>query len=211
MAKLRKVIAVVLVIGLFAAGIFLGVGVSRRFGLGATEQRFNTPALLKEIQTLSELVTVKYVIEKVEVWTDPPQTLLGQFFAGDNHILLLAHGIVKAGVDLSEIKPEDLQVVDKKLVIRLPAPQITDAYLDDKETKVIERTTGFLRAFDKDLEQNIRRIAVQDIRNAAARGGILKDADERARTQLKNFLKQMGFEEVEFRAPEKPEVVLPAS
>jgi hypothetical protein len=38
-----------------------------------------------------------------------------------------------------------------------------------------------LRSFDKDLEQNARKQAVEDINRAARNGGILKDADERAR------------------------------
>jgi hypothetical protein len=206
MAKTRRGIATLLVIGLFAVGIFFGVKLARWMGSRPTGPLYNTPAIIQQVQTLSELVTVKYVLEKVEVWNDPPQNLLGQFFAGDNRILLLAHGVVKAGVDFSQFKPEDLQITGRKIVIHMPAARITDAYLDDGETKVIERTTGFLRTFDKDLEQNIRRTAVEDIRRAAGRGGILKDADERARTQLKDFFQRMGFEQVEFRTGGSPEV-----
>ena len=40
----------------------------------------------------------------------------------------------------------------------------------------------------------------EDIRRAARNGGILKDADERARAQLTSFFRQMGFEKIEFRA-----------
>jgi len=64
----------------------------------------------------------------------------------------------------------------------------------------VERNTGFLRAFNKDLEQTARQNAVEDIRRAARTGGILKEADERARAQLKHLFQQLGLE-VEFRAP----------
>jgi hypothetical protein len=158
---------------------------------------YDTPVLLQQVQTLSELVTVKYVVEKIEIWDDPPSGWR-QFVAGDNRILLLARGVVKAGVDFRQLKPEDLKVQGKTLWINLPQARITDAYLDDKETKVIERSTGFLRSFDKDLEQNVRRTAVDDMRQSASRGGILKDANDRARTQLASFFHQMGFERVEF-------------
>ena len=63
---------------------------------------------------------------------------------------------------------------------------------------MIERTTGLLRYFDKDLEQKARKNAVEDIQHAARDGGILKDADVRARAQLTLLLKQLGFESVEF-------------
>jgi hypothetical protein len=90
-------------------------------------------------------------------------------------------------------------VSGKKIAIKLPPPQITDAYLDDKQTQVIERTTGLLRVFDKNLEQTARQNAIDDIRRAARNSGILKDAEERARAQLTSLCRRLGFEEVEFR------------
>ncbi|HTV76057.1 MAG TPA: DUF4230 domain-containing protein, partial [Candidatus Baltobacteraceae bacterium] len=76
---------------------------------------------------------------------------------------------------------------------------ITDAYLDDTQTKVIDNTTGLLREFDKNLEQDARADAVDDIRRAARTDGILDDADSRAKLELELFLKEAGFEQVEFR------------
>jgi len=177
--------------------LWVGWRVGRRADVQGPRRMYDTPVLLQQVQTLSELVTVKYVVEKVEIWDDPPSGWR-QFVAGDNRILLLARGVVKAGVDFRELKPEDLKVNGKTLWINLPSARVTDAYLDDKETKVIERSTGFLRSFDKDLEQNVRRTAVDDMRTAALRGGIVKDANDRARTELAGFFHAMGFERVEF-------------
>ena len=187
---------------LLVAGILLGLGISRLIRPRYAGAYYNTPILLKEVQTLSQLVTVKYVMERAVVWDDPPKSLLGQMFAGENHILLLANGIVKAGVDLSKLAPGDLRVEGDRVVIQLPPARITDAYLDDSQTKVIERTTGFLRSFDKNLEQRIRNNAVQDLRRAAWRNGILRDADERARAQLKALFNGMGFKQVDFVPPD---------
>jgi Protein of unknown function (DUF4230) len=185
------------VIALLLIGLYFGSKLPRWFGSRGARREYDTPVLLEQVQTLSELVTVKYVVEKIEIWDDPPSGWR-QFVAGDNRILLLARGVVKAGVDFHQLKPEDLKVQGKTLWIKLPSARVTDAYLDDKETKVIERTTGFLRSFDKDLEQNVRLTAVNDMRQSALRGGIVKDANERARTQLTSFFHLMGFERVEF-------------
>ena len=84
--------------------------------------------------------------------------------------------------------------------MRLPPTRITDVYLDEKHTQVLERDTGFLRPFNKDLEQTARQNAVDDIGRSARAAGILKDADERARAQLTTFFRQLGFEQVEFRS-----------
>lgn len=200
----RRATVFVLVAVLFFLGIYLGSRFPRLFGRGGASRTYDTPVLLQQVQTLSDLVTVKYVVQKVEVWEDPPTGLIGPLVQGDNRILLLAQGVVKAGVELEKLKPEDLKVQGKTIWINLPHARITDAYLDDNETKVIERTTGFLRKFDKDLEQNVRRTAVQDIRSSAGRGGILRDADERARTQLAGFFRLMGFERVEFQLSPAP-------
>ena len=150
----------------------------------------NTATMLKQVQTLSQLVTVKYVLEKVVILEDIK-------WYGENRVLLVAHGVVKAGVDLQEIKPEDVRVDDKKVLVKLPPARITDVYLDDKKTRVVDRTTGLLRAFDKDLEQSARRQAVEDLSISARFNGINGDAEERARLQLTNLFHQLGLE-VEF-------------
>jgi len=114
-------------------------------------------------------------------------------------VLLLAHGVVKAGIDLKRLQPSDVSISGKTISVRLPVPQITDAYLDDTQTQVIDHSTGLLRAFDKDLEQTARQNAVDDIGRAARKGGILEDADKRARIEIETFLKRAGFESVVFR------------
>jgi hypothetical protein len=192
MTKKSLGILALLVALIFGLGMIFGILVPRF--LRPAPKPFNTATLLVQVKTLSQLVTVQYVIEKVVVLEDV-KWIAG---LGENRVLLVAHGIVKAGLDLSQIKPEDLEIRGKKLIIKLPPAQITDAYLDEKQTRVIERSTGLLRSFDKDFEQTARQNAISDIHRAARHGGILKDADERAKMQLTNLFMQMGFEKVEF-------------
>src|SRR2546428_2800482 len=92
-------VALVLAI-VFGLGLGLGVFLPRLAGFGSTPKVYNTVALLQQVQTLSHLVTVKYVLEKVVVLEVPPESALGKMFAGENRVLMLAHGIVKAGIDL---------------------------------------------------------------------------------------------------------------
>src|SRR5438046_3187759 len=180
------VLAIAAGVALFAALLWVRLPL-----LSATPRIQNTATILKQVQTLSELVTVKYVLEKVVLLEDVK-------WYGENRVLLVAHGIVKAGVDLQEIKPEDVRVEDKKILLKLPRARITDVYLDDQKTRVVDRSTGLLRAFDKDLEQNARRQAVEELRIAARSNRIYEDAEERARLQLANLFHQLGYE-VAFR------------
>jgi hypothetical protein len=80
--------------------------------------------------------------------------------------------------------------------VKLPKARITDAYLDEKQTRVIEWTTGRFRSFDKDLEQSARQDALDDIRRAARSCGITGQADQRARDQIKTLLETMGLRAV---------------
>ena len=192
MRRLKQIFAMLVVLVVFAGGVWLGFTVTRWMKLGSGLHLENTATVVRQVQTLSDLVTVKYVLEKVVILEDVK-------WYGENRVLLLAHGIVKAGIDLQRMTPADVTISGKTISLRLPSPQVTDAYLDDPKSQVIDHTTGLLRAFDKDLEQTARANAVDDIRRAARTDGILDEADKRARLELELFLRQAGFEQVEFR------------
>jgi hypothetical protein len=196
MRRLGKLFLAALVLLLFAAGVWLGSRLSR--GKNSHLRFTNTATVLQQIQTLSDLVTVKYVMEKVEIVNSPPESTLGKFVQGENRVLLLAHGIVKAGVDLKRLRRGDVKISGQTVFIRLPPAQITDAYLDEKRTQVIDWQRGFLRDYDKNLETAARQNAVDDIRRAARAAGILPDAEERARLELAALLHAAGFTRVEF-------------
>ena len=197
MQRLKTIFWTLAAPALLVIGIYAGLTVA---GWRSSGLRFEkTITVVQQVQTLSDLVTVKYVMQKVEIVDSPPESTLGKFIQGDNKVLLLALGVVKAGIDLKQITPDDVTISGRNISIKLPPPRITDAYLDDSQTKVIERTTGFLRSLDKDLEQTTRQNAVDDIRRAAQQNGILNDATDRARLELRSFFLQAGFARVEFR------------
>ena len=192
MRGVRRIFWLVLLLAIFVGGIWFGFTITRWMKWGSGLHQENTATVIRQVQTLSDLVTVKYVLEKVVILEDVK-------WYGESRVLLLAHGIVKAGIDLKRVSANDVTISGKQICLRLPPPQITDAYLDEPKSQVIDHTTGLLRAFDKDLEQVARQNAVDDIRRAARRDGILDEADKRARLELELFLRQAGFEEVEFR------------
>ncbi|TAK92675.1 MAG: DUF4230 domain-containing protein [Verrucomicrobia bacterium] len=189
MQRTRLFLVAILLLLVLVIGAGLGFFVRHLLAGSGGPRVIGTAAVLQHVQTLSQLVTVKYVMEKVVVMEDVK-------WFGENRVLMVAHGVVKAGVDLSQLKPDDVKVGGQKVKVTLPRSQITDAYLDEKQTHIIERSTGLLREFDKDLEQTARQNAVDDIRRAARLEGIQKDADERARLQIESLLRQMGFTEV---------------
>jgi hypothetical protein len=197
--KSRIAVIVLVLMAAVGLGVLFGIVGPRLVPAASPRKTINTSLVLKQVQTLSELVTVKYVLEKVVILEDVK-------WYGESRVLFLANGVVKAGIDLAELKPEDIKIEGdgKKVTVKLPRARVTDAYLDDKKSGVIERTTGVVRKFDKDLEQSARRQAVDDIRRGAREQGILKDASERAALQMKVLFLEMGFTDVKIESNYKP-------
>jgi hypothetical protein len=195
MNKRLAILLAIAISGVLILGLVIGLALPRLLGTTGGPRVQNTSTVIQQIKTISELVTVKYVIEKVVILEDVKWVAV----LGESRVLMVAHGVVKAGIDLGKLQPADIQLAGKKIVIRLPPAQITDAYLDENQTRIIERTTGLLRTFDKDLEQTARQNAVDDIRRAARMGGILKDAEDRAEIQLRTLFHGLGFDDVEFK------------
>lgn len=193
MRRVKPIFSILAVAIIFIAGAWFGFKLTHgtQSGSPAGLHEEDTATVVEQIQQLSDLVTVKYVLEKVVIVKDAK-------WYGENRVLLLAHGVVKAGIDLKRLKPADVAISGKKITLHLPWPQITDAYLDDQRTRVIDWTTGLFRTFNKNLATTARQDAVDDIRRAARRDGILNDAGERARLELALFLHQAGFEQVKF-------------
>ncbi len=180
-----------IILFIFVSGLFMGFIATRWVPLRAP-QITSTATLVQQIQTLSQLVTVKYVLEKVVNLEDTK-------WYGSDRVLLVAHGIVKSGIDLSTVKSTNIEITDNKITLTLPAAVVTDAYLDEKQTQVLDRSTGILRTFDTDktLEQTARRQAVDDLKRAALRSGIARDAQDRAKAQLTGFFHQIGYAKVQ--------------
>ncbi len=196
---MKKPLVLALVAAAFVIGLMIALVIAVLIVRHMAGPKFaNTATVVLQIQSLSELVTVKYVLEKVVAAESPKTTMLQNLLPGqDDRIILLAHGIVKAGVDLAQLHPEDVEISGEKIRIQLPRAFVTDGYLDEKATQVLDRQTGLLRTFDHKLEQQARQEAQLQIRRAAREAGIEREANERAQEQLTKFLKAFGFKEVE--------------
>ena len=120
MRKLANFLWALTAVVVLVLAVYLTISVTRWLGHGVGLHFANTTSVMRQIQTLADLVTVKYVVEKVVILDAPPESTLGQFVQGDNRVLLLAHGIVKAGIDLKNLAPGDVTISGKTVRIKLP-------------------------------------------------------------------------------------------
>ena len=155
------------------------------------------PAVVERIQRLNRLETVEYSIDTVVegVRTSP---VLPDVLAGDR-ILLVVHGQSIAGIDLSQLKPEDVAIDSAAHSIRvtLPASQLFVTTLDNQHTRVFSRVTGLLVPVDQNLESETRAKAQQQLQQAALSDGILDAARKNARATVTTLLYSLGFQKVD--------------
>ena len=194
LAGIAITIVVSLAILFFWAGATALDRLTAIFTPGRTVINIGQPTVVKQIQKLARLETVMYTLENV-VEGGHENLVLPDFLAGDR-ILLIGHGEVVAGVDLSQVGPSDVIFHGKAITLRVPKPQILSTRIDNQKTRVFSRQTGILVPVDPNLETEVRREAETQLREAALRDGILAAAEQNARATLTSLLQGFGFETI---------------
>ncbi len=152
------------------------------------------------IQSLNRLETQRFSVERVVEagsqtgdWRD---IVLGE------KLLLIASGDVVAGVDLSRLRADDVNISSdgKNITIRLPPSEIFSAALNNDRTRVYDRDTRLgtrlLGSQDPTLETQARQAAESEILKAACEGDVMKRAADEAQQSMERFLKLLDFESV---------------
>ncbi len=156
----------------------------------------NPVVIIEEINSLARLETSSYSFQDILQIERNQELLFGIF--GES-LLFVAYGDVIAGVDLSKLGAEDLQVVSPtKVVVRLPEAELLVMDLDNDRSYVADRDIGLLTKGDAELETLIRQEAEARMTEAALANGILDMANEEARDVLSGLLTELGFQEIEF-------------
>jgi len=154
----------------------------------------SAPDVVNQIQRLNRLETVSFSVDTV-VEGKHTNVVLPDLLFGDR-LLLVVHGQVIAGVDLSQLKPESVTVSGKSVTVDLPPSQIFTTRIDNAKTQVFARSTGILTAADPNLESDTRKTAEEQILKAATSDGILDTARANARSSMESLLHGLGFEQV---------------
>ena len=183
-----------------AIWLWTGMGFLQLIGLfrgGTTVINVNQPTVVRQIQQLQRLETVSYTMDKI-ISGERNNAYLPKFLAGDR-LLLVVNGDVIAGVDLGKVQPADVSVRGRTISLRIPAAEIFTTRIDNARTRVYSRDTGLFSTPDPNLESEVREEAERQLQQAALQDGVLKTADQNARTTLSRMLTGLGFEQVEFR------------
>jgi uncharacterized protein YneF (UPF0154 family) len=210
--NLNTVVLVLVLLALFVGGIVLFIAVRQMTqSLESADEMLQeriqeitnpTPTIipdpvtvLLEIQDLSNLETAAYSVEKI-ITAESGQGPFG-FLFGDR-LILVAHGKVVAGVDLSKMEDGDIVVdADGRVQMTLPPAEVLHVYLDNDQSYIYDRDTGFI-GMNPALETEARKAAEREILNAAVEDGILDIAQENAEAYIGRFILSLGFKAVDF-------------
>jgi hypothetical protein len=149
-------------------------------------------AIITQIKSLKQLVTVRYSIQRVVGLKEPKVPL------GEESILLMVRGEALAGVDLDGVRPRDISYSGwRTLTIKLPGAKLFNVFLDEKDTQVWDRQITWWTPWvapDPDLEHQARLRALDDIRSAALNMGILDQAQKNAEIAIRDVLRDFDLE-----------------
>jgi len=202
---------VVLIVAVFSllCGLILDAALTARLGhslLAPTETPTVIPTptpqaatVARFIQPLGRLETVRYGLETVVSGGRDPGGVIGFIGIGKEKLVLVVPGEVIAGVDVSAITAQDVQVAGDAVTLTLPAPQILVARVDPAGVEVFDHVTGLFTRPDANLQKELLEAAEQDIVDTALRYGILDQAQVNAETQIFRLLYDLGFRDVHFR------------
>jgi hypothetical protein len=173
-----------------AVALFLAVDKGRQLvetvsapfsGPTPTANILTATVIIQRLRGASDLTTA---VSTVETIVDASQDrTFGPFSIGRTRLLYLAHGDVRAGVDLSELGASDVRVSEatNSVHITLPRPRILDKKVDVTRSRVYDVDESLLAPAAPELQTLAERQALDKILQAACEGGILEEANQRAK------------------------------
>lgn len=167
----------------------------------------NSSAVYFQVQKMNRLETVSYKIESVYKYDQNANSSWYDIwkYISNQKKLFVIPGEAIAGVDLSQLKPQDVQIHDKAITMTLPASQILETSLDEQHIQVYDISTGAATLFqgmDPNTQDQVLTAAKASFKNDACKeGDILKKAAENAKQQFIPLLTELGFTSVTVNAP----------
>lgn len=182
---MKKYIRYIIAAAVAAIAVILVVAVSKTVRR-KTDAKEIVSMVVTNKEKLAELVTYRYSRDTVLYETVRPSKFVSKFTeAPDTVAVFIARPVICAGVNLRNLRYEDVIMRDDTLFVSLPAPEILDLYLNSSD--ITEVYTAWDWKLDDKLGPMAER-AKDGLRLDALRNGILKKAEAQAERSLSEFL-----------------------
>ena len=159
-----------------------------------------TPIVIREIKTLSNLITIAFtdeiVMESSKIGEGLPSILpLGMgttLIPSVQKLVIIGRGKVIAGTDLSKMQKNDVMVSDDSVHIVVPHAGILQTILNPSDFETFIEEGNWSEEAVTALKIKIRN----KINEEAIQQGIPEKADARCKIILENYLTNTGFKKV---------------
>ena len=178
MTKLLKVIILLMVIA--GLGWFIW-----QFTKPKTNTVSNHQVLLERIESMGKLELVKYRMSDVV-----EHKVISQFLP-DASVLLIIKADAVGCIDLSKLKPEDVEVVGDSAHITLPNPEICYVKIDHNDSKVYDTKMAFFR--EANLVDDAFKAAEQEITKQVKKSDILEQTKKNAMDIFNPLMEGLGY------------------
>ncbi|MBD1433634.1 DUF4230 domain-containing protein [Sphingobacterium sp. DN00404] len=181
MMKFLKIVFIIVI--LIVIGWFLLV----RFGNRPTSESKHQ-LLIERIEAMGKLELVKYrfsdVLEHKNISAYLP----------DASVLLIVKADAVGCVDLTKLSPQDIEVIDDSVSIRLPAPEICYVKIDHEASKVYDTKMAFFR--EATLVDEAFKSAEKEVYKEVRNSDILTQTKENAIHVFRPLLEGLGFSKI---------------
>jgi hypothetical protein len=166
----------------------------------------DTPVIITKIRSLGELTTACYYDEMVLSRTKQnafSSSALGSLARDglgkdvDDHLVIIAKGTVRAGVDLMDMTEEDIRFVGDTAYIRLPAPQYLDVIVNPSGFEVFAESGKWSHEEVTGLQETAR----QRLLMGADHYGLKSKAYAGAMDAVTELLAASGYTYIRFDHP----------
>ena len=166
----------------------------------------DTPVIITKIRSLGELTTACYYDEMVLSRTKQnafSSSALGSLAREglgkdvDDHLVIIAKGTVRAGVDLMDMTEEDIRFVGDTAYIRLPAPQYLDVIVNPSGFEVFAESGKWSHEEVTGLQETAR----QRLLMGADHYGLKSKAYAGAMDAVTELLAASGYTYIRFDHP----------
>lgn len=164
-----------------------------------------TPILISEIKELAEMITVtsfdEVVVDSIKASPfDVVHNITGislpALSPSADRLVIIARGKVMAGIDLSNLMPDDIYVEKDSIRMTLPPARVFDVITNPSDFSTFSETGDWPSAAATALKTQAR----DKILRRALNQGILNRANARAAAVMESFLRSLGYTRISLRS-----------
>lgn len=157
-------------------------------------EAFSSSGVIERVRSISELNTVEMYFNEIIDFKNAKFFNNFEIPFTQKSFIFTVKARVKAGIDLSSVKEEDVEIDGKRLVLRLDEPVITSGEI--LSYKAYDEKDGLFNEVTTEDTLKALELFEKDLRKQAAENGIIEKAKENAEQTIEGLFMMSGYEQV---------------